>query len=65
MTYSFYLFIYFFETVLGREHSGKVKKKSSATFISEESPKVLLCEDDVDRRAKCDISSSRTSGFDS
>ena len=32
-----FLFI-FFERVLGREHLGKVKKKSSATFISEEPP---------------------------
>ena len=32
-------FIVFFETVLGREHSGNVSKKNcSATFISGESP---------------------------
>ena len=33
-------FFFFYETVLSREHSGKVqyKKNASATFISEESP---------------------------
>ena len=32
------IFIVFFETVLVREHSGKVSKNSSVNFISEESP---------------------------
>ena len=35
----FYFIVLFYFTVLGREHSGKVsKKKSSVTFISDESP---------------------------
>ena len=45
VTYHFYCF--FFQTVLGREHSGKVKKKKIH--------RVCL-------RAKCDRSSSRTGG---
>ena len=32
------IFIVFFETVLGREHSRKVSKNSSVTFIAEQSP---------------------------
>ena len=32
------MFIAFFETVLGREHSGKVEKESSVTLISVEPP---------------------------
>ena len=32
------IFIVLFETVLGREHPGKVSKNSAVTFISDESP---------------------------
>ena len=37
-TMTYYFHCLFFETVLGREHSGKVSKKFIATLISEESP---------------------------
>ena len=36
--HSAFFLIVFFETVLGREHSKKVQKNSSPTFIYEESP---------------------------